>query len=99
VSKEENDSGYAARYFVFLFRSIVIGLAFYLPACFFHQTRKVLQFIANLEAVQIVTDIFQLIIILTLLGLILQGVFYVLYSGLRSLKSRFDSKVAKERAD
>jgi hypothetical protein len=98
VSNDENDSGYAASFY-FLFRSMMIGLVFYLPACFFHQTRRVLQFIANLEAVQIATDIFQLIIILTLLGLILQGLFYVLYSGLRSLKPHFDGKGTKKGVD
>jgi len=40
VSNDENDSGYAVRYFYFFFRSIMIGFAFYLPACFFPQTRK-----------------------------------------------------------
>jgi hypothetical protein len=76
-----NDSGYAARYF--LFRSMMIGLAFWLPACFFPQTRRILGFLVDLEAVQAATELFQLVIVLTLLGLILQGLFHLARGGLR----------------
>jgi hypothetical protein len=41
VSNDENDSGYAVRYF--LFRSMMNWAAFYLPSLFFPQTRKVLR--------------------------------------------------------
>ena len=81
-----DDSGYAVRYF--LFRSMMIGAAFYLPSLFFPQTRKVLRFVRDLEAVQIATEIFQVVIGLTLLGLILQGIFHLLRSGLHSFSSK-----------
>jgi hypothetical protein len=97
VSNDENDSGSAVRYF--LFRSMLIGFAFYLPACFFPQTRKVLRFLASLEPVQIATDLFQFAILLTLIGLILQGVFYFVRNCWRSFKPHFDAKVTKESID
>jgi hypothetical protein len=78
---------------------MMIGAAFYLPSLFFPQTSKVLRFVRDLEAVQITTEIFQLLIVLTLLGLLLQGLFYVLRGGLRSLKPHFDGKGTKESVD
>jgi hypothetical protein len=98
VSHDENDSGYAASFY-FLFRSMMIGAVFAIPGVFFPQTRKVLRFLRDLEAVQDATNLFQLVIVLTLLGLILQGLFYVLRSGLRSLKPHFDAKGTKESVD
>ncbi len=80
-----NDNGDAARYF--LFRSFVIGAAFGIPGVFFPQTRRVLRFLRDLEGVRIATDLFQLVIVFTLLGLILQGLFYLL----RGLKRSFSS--------
>jgi predicted membrane channel-forming protein YqfA (hemolysin III family) len=85
-SVSNDDSGHAVRYF--LFRSMMIGAAFGIPGVFFPQTRKVLRFLRNLEAVQIATDIFHLVIVFTLLGLILQGLFHVARSALRLLLSQ-----------
>jgi hypothetical protein len=79
-------SGYVVRYF--LFRSMMIGAVFGIPAVFFPQTRKLLRFLMDLEAVQITTELFRLVIVLTLLGLILQGIFHLLRSGLRSFSSK-----------
>lgn len=90
VSNHENSS-YVVRYF--LFRSIIIGFAFALPGIFFPQTRKALRFIRDLEAVQITTELFQLVIVLTLLGLILQGLFYLARSVLRFFSSEWKSRM------
>jgi hypothetical protein len=87
VSHDENDSGYAASFY-FLFRSMMIGAAFGIPGVFFPQTRKILRFLRDLEPVQDATDIFQLMIVLTLLGLILQGLFHLVRSGLRLSKPK-----------
>jgi hypothetical protein len=85
-SVSDNDGGYVVRYF--LFRSMMIGAAFGIPGIFFPETRKLLRFLRDLEAVQIATELFQLAIVLTLLGLILQGIFHLLRSGLRSFSSK-----------
>ncbi len=77
----------------FLFRSMMIGAAFGIPGVFFPQTRKVLRLLRDLEPVQVATDIFQLMIVLTLLGLILQGIFHLLRSGLRSFSSKGKSSL------
>lgn len=90
VSNNENSS-YVVRYF--LFRSIIIGFAVALPSIFFPQTRKVLRFIRDLEAVQIATELFQLVIVLTLLGLILQGLFYLVRNVLRFFSSEWKSRM------
>jgi hypothetical protein len=81
----DHDSSFAVRYF--LFRSMIIGAAFYLPGVFFPQTRKLLRLVMNLEAVQMATELLRLVIVLTLLGLILQGLFYFLVSLIRSFSS------------
>jgi hypothetical protein len=90
VTNNENSTATQSVYF--LLRSIIIGFALYLPACFFSQTRKVLRFIRDLEVVQAAANIFQLIIILTLLGLILQGLFQVLCLAMRSFAERKSEK-------
>ena len=84
MSNDENDSGYAVRYF--LFRSMLLGFVFR-PArqVFFAPTRAVFRIIRDLEAVQMATELFQFAIVLTLLGLILQGLFYFARSALRFL--------------
>lgn len=64
---------------------MLIGFAFALPAMFFAPTRAAFRFIRDLEAVQIATELFQLAIVLTLIGLILQGLFYLLGGILRFL--------------
>ena len=82
----DNDSGRnAVRYF--LARSMLIGFAFTLPCVFFAPTRRVLRFLRDLEAVQIATELFQLAIVLTLVGLIVQGLFHALRGGLRFFSS------------
>jgi hypothetical protein len=83
----------------FLARSMLIGFAFSAPGMFFAPVRALFRFIRDLEAVQMATELFQLAIVLTLLGLILQGLFYLLRSGLRSLKPHFDAKGTKESID
>lgn len=83
---DNDDSSYAVRYF--LARSLLIGFAFTLPCVFFAPTRKVLRFIRDLEAVQMATELFQLVIVLMLVGLIIQGIFHALRSGLRFLSER-----------
>jgi hypothetical protein len=90
-SVSNDNRGYAIRYV--LFRSMLIGAAFGIPGVFFPQTRKVLRFLRDLEAVQIATDLFRLVIVLTLLGLILQGLFYLLRRGLRFFSSKEGSSV------
>lgn len=79
--------------------SMFIGFLFSLPGLFFSPIRAALQVIRNLEAVQIATELFQLAIVFTLLGLILQGLFHALRSGLRSLKPHFDGKSTKTGVD
>jgi hypothetical protein len=91
VSHDENDSGYAVRYF--LFRSMMIGAAFGIPRVFFPHTRKLLLFLRDLEPVQIATEIFQLVIVLTLLGLILQGLFHLARGLIRSFSSEEKSSM------
>ncbi len=93
----DDNSGYVVWYF--LFRSAIIGLAFSLPFLFFPQTRKVLRFLRDLEAVQAATDFFHAVIVFTLLGLILQGLFHLVRSGLRSIKPHLDGKSTKESID
>jgi hypothetical protein len=69
----------------FLVRSMLIGFLFALPAMFFAPTRAVFRFIRDLEAVQMATELFLFAVVLTLLGLILQGLFYFVRSALRFL--------------
>lgn len=66
----------------FLFRSLVIGAAVGIPAAFFSPTRRVLRFLMTLDVIQGTADLVQLAIVFTLLGLILQGLFHLLRSGL-----------------
>jgi len=78
----------------FLFRTMLIGFAFTLPCSFFAPTRRALRFIRDLEAVQVATELFQLAIVLTLVGLILRGLFYLVRSGLRLFSSKENSSVS-----
>jgi hypothetical protein len=94
ASVSNNDNGsHVVRYF--LLRSIIIGFAFYLPACFSPQTRRVLRFIRDLEAVQVATDLFQRVIILTLLGLIIRGLSHLLRSAYASSPRRTQMALKK----
>jgi H+/Cl- antiporter ClcA len=77
-----------------LLMPMMIGAAFGILGVFFPQTRKILRFLRDLEPVQDATDIFQLMIVLTLLGLILQGMFNLLRSGLRLVSSKEKSSVS-----
>jgi hypothetical protein len=79
----------------FLFRTMLIGFAFTLPCVFFAPTRRILRFIRDLEGVQVATELFQLAIVLTIVGLILQGLFYLVHSGLH-LFSPKDSNGTQE---
>ena len=85
--------------FARLVLTILIGFAVTLPCAFFAPTRRVIRFIRDLEVVQIATELFQLAIVLTLVGLIVQGLFYLVGSGLRSLKPHVDGKGTKESVD
>ena len=73
----------------FLFRSLLIGAVLGLPgALFFSPIEKVLRFLMRLQAVQIAGDLVQLAIVFTLLGLILQGLFHLVRSGVRLSKPK-----------
>lgn len=80
-SVSDKDSRFGVRYF--LFRSMMIGAAFGIPGVFFPQARRILRLLRDLEPVQVATDVFQLMIVLTLLGLILQGLFHFARGALR----------------
>lgn len=82
---DNDSSSSAARDFLArLVLTILIGFAVTLPCVFFAPTRKVLRFIRDLEAVQTATELFQFAIVIALVGLIVQGLFHALRSGLRS---------------
>ena len=85
VSEIKSSDGWGTRQF--LFRSFVIGVVFCVPAAFFPQTRAVFRFLRDLEAVRMAVDLFHFVIVATLVGLIVQGVFHLVRAGLRSLSS------------
>lgn len=82
----DNDSGSNAVAY-FLVRSLLLGFPLYLCGVFFSPTRRVLRFLMGLGAVQMAADLVRFVIVLTLLGLVIQGAFYLLRSILHLLFS------------